>query len=97
MDVALGTNPKIRNPSNIHVSLAECRAKSQHKQGNELMENLVKSEYVGMTVANNDCTFRSGSTCYNSFQKLLPSDLLLKTEIFKINIKAVTLLSFCSN
>jgi len=34
MDVVLDTNQKIGvevNPSDVHVSLPECRAKSQHK------------------------------------------------------------------
>jgi hypothetical protein len=47
------------------------------KTGNKLLENVEKSEYVGMTVANNNCILPSGNACYNSFQMPLPSDLLL--------------------
>ena len=67
--------------------MSHCQTSGQNhniKTSNKLFEN------VGMTVANNNCILHSGIACYNSFQKLLPSDLLHKTEIFKINIKAVT-------
>lgn len=47
------------------------------KTGNKLLETVAKFEYVGMTAANNNCILHSENACYNSFQKLLPSDLPL--------------------
>jgi hypothetical protein len=60
--------------------MSHCQNAGQNhniKTGNKLLETVAKFEHVGMTAANNNRTLHSGNACYNSFQKLLPSDLLL--------------------
>jgi hypothetical protein len=80
MDVVLDINQKIGvevNPSNV---MSYCQKAGQNhiiKIGNKLLETVAKFEYVGMTVANNNCILHSGNACYIYFQKLMPSDLLL--------------------